>query len=252
MNKGVTQWAMRITYALSGIIVLGFAVYWLAFYMMAGKIVARAVTDLTLRGYDIAAQVQPGGFPVIPTLSGFIKLTTPDGTISVSIPNLRLRGFFSPYTRLRIDAEPGIYLTGPGTDAMWPTWRQMEKVHLSFDIPPTVYAGMKAVPIHNFDITVDQSRFIGNGLLQLDSMAQPAGMMNMRIVGIDHVIEQVRKDGTIDKQKAMMLSALLRGFEQPDPETGAMAVTIPLTLRDRWLYVGPIMLWQIPPIALGL
>ncbi|WP_435641946.1 DUF2125 domain-containing protein [Micavibrio aeruginosavorus] len=252
MNKAITQWAMRITYALSGLVVLAFIVYWTAFYMMAEKIVARAVADLTLRGYDVAAHAQPGGFPTIPTLTGFVKLTTPDGTVSVSIPNLRLRGFFIPHTRLRIDAEPGVYLTGPGTDAMWHTWRQMEKVHLSFDIPPSIHAGMKSIPVHKVDISVDQSRFIGNGLLQLDQMGQPAGMMNMRIVGIDHVIEQIRKDGTIDKQKAAMLGALLRGFEQADPETGVMAVTVPLTLRDRWLYAGPIMLWQIPPVALGL
>ncbi|WP_041803042.1 DUF2125 domain-containing protein [Micavibrio aeruginosavorus] len=252
MNRRITRWTTRIIYALSGLIVLGFIAYWAAFYMMAGKIIARTVADLTLRGYDITAHAQPGGFPVIPTLTGFVKLTTPDGMVSVSIPSLRLRGFFMPYTRLRIDAELGVYLTGPGTDAMWPTWRQMEKVHLSLDIPPSIHAGMNSVPIHNLDISVDQSRFIGNGLLQLDSAGQPAGMMNMRIVGIDHVIEQVRKDGTIDKQKAMMISTLMRGFEQPDPETGAMAVSVPLTLRDRWLYAGPIMLWQIPPVALGL
>ena len=252
MKQAIIKTFTRIMYAVSAIIVVGFALYWAAFYIGAPRAVNHITQNLTTRGYIITAHRKFSGFPIRPRITGSLHVVTPDNQVVIQIPNFEIRGFFIPYTAVQIHMPLGMALSGPGTDEMWPEWKTIKAASINFNMPPQIYADMPATAINGLDMQVDQSRIMGAGTMRLNANMQPEIAMNMRIVNATRMITQLKRNGVIDADQAAIISMFLRSFEFHDPETNTFAVSVPISIINQWVYAGPIMLWQIPTIDIGL
>ncbi len=86
----------------------------------------------------------------------------------------------------------------------------------------------------------------GSGTLALDGGGQPIGAFATRTSGLSEAVEMLQANGTLRQSEAMVaklaVSVLAGSADRAAP------VSIPLTLQDRRLTVGPITLMQMPEI----
>jgi hypothetical protein len=91
--------------------------------------------------------------------------------------------------------------------------------------------------------------FAGNGTFALDAALQPEGAMSMTLTGHEATIEALVANGLLEAQPAAIARTVLSALERT-PETGGPAeVTLPVTLQDRTLSVGPIKFARLQPVA---
>ncbi len=87
----------------------------------------------------------------------------------------------------------------------------------------------------------------GSGTLALDNNGQPIGAFATRTSGLPDAIEMLQANGTLRQTEAVV--AKLAVSVLAGSRDRAAPVPIPLTLQDRRLSVGPIMLMQMPEIV---
>jgi hypothetical protein len=90
--------------------------------------------------------------------------------------------------------------------------------------------------------------FAGSGTFALDPALQPEGAMSMTLTGHEATIEALVARGYLEAQPAAIARTVLSALERT-PETGGPAeVTLPVTLQDRTLSVGPIKFARLDPL----
>ena len=90
--------------------------------------------------------------------------------------------------------------------------------------------------------------FAGSGTFALDPALQPEGAMSMTLTGHEATLEALVAEGYLEAQPAAFAGTVLSALERT-PETGGPAeVTLPVTLQDRTLSVGPIKFARLDPL----
>jgi hypothetical protein len=90
----------------------------------------------------------------------------------------------------------------------------------------------------------------GSGTLAIDAELRPVGAFAAEIQGYDTVVDQLVADGRVSRKNADLARAVLATMAGADAETGKSKLTIPISMQDGWLYVGPAHLLKIPPLQL--
>jgi hypothetical protein len=87
-----------------------------------------------------------------------------------------------------------------------------------------------------------------SGTLALDSDLQPEGALSAIITGQDAAVDLAVTAGTLQPQDAGIVKAVLGVLARPGP-SGEKAITVPLTLQQSRLYLGPAALGRVPRIS---
>lgn len=86
-----------------------------------------------------------------------------------------------------------------------------------------------------------------NGTLAFDPDMQPEAALSAKITGVRQTVDALAQGGVITPGQASGIFAATLFLGKPD-ENGA--VTVPLSLQDRWLSVGPARLFRLPRLTL--
>lgn len=89
------------------------------------------------------------------------------------------------------------------------------------------------------------------GTITLDNALQPEADFTARTKGYAALIQKMTEEEKIKPFAGIALLAALNNFAQPDPdeEDGEMIAELPVTIRGRGVYVGPILVQEIPAIV---
>lgn len=85
------------------------------------------------------------------------------------------------------------------------------------------------------------------GTITLDSNMYPLGSFSSKVVAYQDALEDMVKLGWIKKKKAKVASFMLELFSVPD-ETYGRKLTVPITLQNETLSVGPAPLIKLRPL----
>ncbi|MBM3487740.1 MAG: DUF2125 domain-containing protein [Alphaproteobacteria bacterium] len=88
-----------------------------------------------------------------------------------------------------------------------------------------------------------------DGTLALDQALQPMGAATARIGGWREVIDHLAAGGAVPTRDAAMAKSALQLLARPTPEGGRSEIRVPLTVQASTLYLGPVKLLRVPPIA---
>jgi hypothetical protein len=87
-----------------------------------------------------------------------------------------------------------------------------------------------------------------SGTLALDNALQPEGAFSAVITGQDAAVDVAVKTGALKPSDAGAAKAVLGLLARPNGNNGDKAITLPVTIQNQQLYLGPAKLANIPPI----
>lgn len=87
----------------------------------------------------------------------------------------------------------------------------------------------------------------GEGTLALDRDLQPVGAFTARIEGYSETVDALRAAGAVSGGNALAAKMALTALARRD-EGGRPYLTLPVSIQDRRLYVGPVQLLTAPAI----
>ncbi|HXP96720.1 MAG TPA: DUF2125 domain-containing protein, partial [Telmatospirillum sp.] len=88
----------------------------------------------------------------------------------------------------------------------------------------------------------------GAGTLALDRDLQPMLASNCDIRGLFEAIDALSRSGVVRPQDAGMVKLIFGLMMKPD-KNGAKTLSVPLTIQNRVLSVGPVKLFELPVLA---
>jgi len=229
---------------------------------------ARPPLDMTARTATGTLDLSPAGalrsarlWLEAPTLGiGGGTDTDMAGLLTAATLNLTLD---RPETPPATHADAGLFLTlelskmGLPDDA--PLDRTLE--HMSIDLrimgsPPesleaqAVRAWSESggiIELDRFAADWGQMNLTGNATLALDGALQPMGAGTAYIRGFDRAVDALADVGNLRPNEAAMAKAALGMLAQPGPD-GVPTVQAPVSLQDRRLSIGPLIIARLPPI----
>jgi hypothetical protein len=165
----------------------------------------------------------PGPFASL-ALAGVVLPAGPHAVLGRNISaldaELKLLGVsaFKPSTRLGLPAALGDWRDQGGTI-------EIKRLHLD-------WGGMK---------------FDGDGTVALDAELQPIGAMQARIQGFRALVDGLVRARLVSARDADMAKFVLSMVARATPG-GNNTVTVPVTIQDRRLFIGPAKLMELPRI----
>jgi hypothetical protein len=87
-----------------------------------------------------------------------------------------------------------------------------------------------------------------SGTLALDKTLQPEGAFSTVITGQDAAVDVAVRTGALKPSDAGAAKAVLGLLARPQGNNGDKAITLPMTIQNQQLYLGPAKLATIPPI----
>lgn len=243
------------------VVVLLCAVYcgaWLTLKKAGDAEIDRLYADAAGHGVALSGPApRIEGFPFVPhvTLNEGIKIRNWQASFS----SMTISGFPLPGMPITVEFPGGIigWVDGDrepvALDYLSITARGTWHVPSSTDeaaIRAWRDAGGKLDIIDSF-VMYEDMELRAEGTLSLDDALQPEGTLTSRTKGYAAFIQKLTEDGRIKPIAGIALLAALNNFAQPDPDTqdGEMVAELPVTIRDRGLYVGPVLLETLPAIV---
>ncbi|WP_142850560.1 DUF2125 domain-containing protein [Telmatospirillum sp. J64-1] len=86
------------------------------------------------------------------------------------------------------------------------------------------------------------------GTLALDRELQPEAALTAQVQGFQQAVEGFRSEGAIGRQEAEMLKLVLGLISRPGAD-GRPSLTVPVTVQDRTLSVGPVPVTRLPRVV---
>ena len=97
--------------------------------------------------------------------------------------------------------------------------------------------------LHWGSLLVDAS-----GTLALDEAMQPEGAFTAEITGQDAAVDLAVMSGALRQSDAAIVKAVLDVLAKPGPD-GQKAITVPLTVQNSRIFLGPAAIGRVPHIA---
>lgn len=88
------------------------------------------------------------------------------------------------------------------------------------------------------------------GTMALDEGLQPEGAFSTSINGLMPMLERMERQGVVRGRDASIARVLLGAMGQRGPD-GSVTHTLPLSIQNQKLTVGPVPLMQLPPVHWG-
>lgn len=199
--------------------------------------------EVTLGDMEI---LDPAGLPIfgaarVQMALGLVnELITPDAPyakFSSSADAVRIAADTKPFTRsipaFRLDLDLlGAISPGRLTDAL-NDWRTnggtLEVRRFLLDWPPLLISA--------------------DGTLALDRNLQPIAAFSTRISGFRETVDALVDDGQVSAGDAQSVMLVLNLLAQTPSDSGAPEITVPVSVQDRRLSVGPFNVMEVPEVS---
>lgn len=89
------------------------------------------------------------------------------------------------------------------------------------------------------------------GTVALDGNLQPEAALTARLQGFFQAITQLEQNGVVRPRDASVARVVLGVMAQRDPQGGAPVLSVPLSIQNRLMRVGPVAVGTLPPIRWG-
>ncbi len=90
-----------------------------------------------------------------------------------------------------------------------------------------------------------------DGTLALDEAMQPIGAFVARIKGFFPALQALKRAGVISAKDAVTAMVVLSAMARKKTAGGPFILTMPVTIQDLNVHVGPVSLFEIPPLNWG-
>jgi hypothetical protein len=225
---------------------------------------AQLIRKQILALYDDAAKVGMRIDGDFPTVTGFPgphvvrfsgRLT--EGDAVLNLPDLRVRGLFLPGYTVTVSLPQGASLGGAADPAVF----SLNDLDIRASIPLLIPASLNAedlavwqrnggvIHVTRFYMRKESLTLNGKGDVTLDAQLQPAGAASVQIKGYIEFIDWLKSQGLLKDKSAMITGMVLTGLSRTDSQTGETYIKTDLKLKDRRLYVGPMGILTLPPVA---
>ena len=105
-----------------------------------------------------------------------------------------------------------------------------------------------AIDVQSLDLVHGVLGLNGEGTLALDNDLQPIGAFTARIAGFQAAIDQLVAAGMVRPDDGKLAKVVLGVMAKVPKGGGPLQISLPLTLQDRKLSVGPLPLVRLPMI----
>jgi hypothetical protein len=90
----------------------------------------------------------------------------------------------------------------------------------------------------------------GEGTLTLDRLMRPLAAGTAKVRGFVEGIDRLIAVGLVTERDGRLARLLLSAVASSDPQTGQPTLSVPITVQDGWLLLGPSRLVPVPPLPL--
>lgn len=105
------------------------------------------------------------------------------------------------------------------------------------------------IEIHRLHLVWGPLEIEAGGTLALDSNLQPIGALSAIVRGFAETVDALVAGGMVRQAEGDNAKQVLGLLAKTPKRGGPPELTVPVTLQNGWIYVGPVALAQIPPIS---
>lgn len=242
---------------LSVLIILGFAVYTVAWFAIAREM-QNHIDDIWASQEKLLLHFEGekpvvSGFPAPPEFSFSGRLTDRSGMI-YETHAITYRGFPLPTQRMTISAPEGLTFSGP----LLRLPVRLDNFHLAIRLPAEFPGQFDAetlrewqqrggsIPVEELKIIKGSLVLVADGYVQLDAALQPEGTLTAKIIGLDELLHEFAANGVIAEKQVLMGQSLLNLMSQKDETTGVTSVNVGIRIQDGGVYLGPLRVASFP------
>ena len=104
------------------------------------------------------------------------------------------------------------------------------------------------VELRRLDLAYGPLGIHGNGTVALDGALQPVGAFTARLQGFFEAVDALRARGLIRDRDAITARIVLGALAKRPTADGPPTLSVPVTIQNRQLYVGPVALLPMPEV----
>jgi len=104
------------------------------------------------------------------------------------------------------------------------------------------------VRFHHLTALWGPLNLLAEGRLELDDAMRPAGLFETKMKGIGEIIDKLIETGKIKPEAAFAAKLAIAAMGRRDSATGESVLQAPVSLREGYLYLGPLPLLPVPPV----
>jgi hypothetical protein len=108
--------------------------------------------------------------------------------------------------------------------------------------------GGGAIELRSLALEWPPATMAGSGTLALDGALQPMGAATFKFQGFFDIVDALTLAGHVPEREASVAKVMLGMLAQPSAG-GAPELSLPLTVQDRKLHAGPVMLMEMPEVV---
>jgi len=241
----------------SVLIILAFLIY-AGFWFYIAQQMNRTVAAIWLQQAEHAIRISGNapkatGFPAAPKLVFTGSVTDKNGNI-YSSPEFIFQGFPVQTQALRLRAPKGLDFSGSVFHKPVHLDNFDLQIRIPYGFPPrmdrhNLQIWQKAggtIPVERIEIRRSTLHLSGEGYLTLDDELQPAGAISAELTGLDDLLNELVRDGTIGRQQAHLAQAFINLLSTQNNEKGEQALASGINIENGNVYFGPIKAATLP------
>jgi len=105
------------------------------------------------------------------------------------------------------------------------------------------------IELREIDIVWPPISVTGTGTVTLDDKLQPVGTFNAKIQGFFETLDTLAAEGLVRSRDVSMAKIVLGLLTRAPPNGGPPELSISISIQDKNLYAGPVMLMELPTVA---
>ena len=261
MKRFLFRLMVVISALIMGCFMIGSAIYTFAWFGFVGKAQeqidkfwSEAPKEQSIILEGEAPKIK--GYPLTPRMAYTGKIRHESG-FGLDFPELIYRGFPAPLQLQTISAPRGFTANVPMAGRIL----KFDSAILEF-VPPRRWPksnnwdDMKAwqkdsdpVIIQNLEFTMGKVNIKGDGVMGLDEALQLHGFANVRVVGMDELLNDLVATNAVQEKDIKIARQFLKMLSQVDEATGQEYFETTLRVQANSFYFGPLRFGVVPDLV---
>ncbi len=248
------------TQAISLTIIAGFVCAYLAIWAYSAKWfdqeINKLYADAEKNGVRfLGTKPTLSNFPFVPEVYYTGGIQT--GNTMLLFPEAKLRGYPIPGLTMHVSFPKGISLDGIADPKIW----MLDELNAGIAVPYKIPANFEReslqtwkdnggkIDLRYYDMKKAELSAGGKGFLELDDNLQPVFSLESRILHYESFVKSQIDKSIIEPFTGAIGLTLLNNLAGTDEKTGEKMVHVTVSVRDRFLYAGPLQVLQLPEIV---